>query len=95
MKAVKYILKLITICLCKNTHTYYVDGLLFKEKFWFKKNLLSNIALYICTTASYHSSVDGPLGCFRVLAIVKSAAMNIGIHASFSVMVFSWYVTQP
>ena len=42
-----------------------------------------------------HSSVDGPLGCFRVLAIVKSAAMNIGIHASFSVMVFSWYVTQP
>ena len=44
MKAVKYILKLITICLCKNTHTYYVDGLLFKEKFWFKKNLLSNIA---------------------------------------------------
>ena len=52
MKAVKYILKLITICLCKNTHTYYVDGLLFKEKFWFKKNLLSNIALYICTTAS-------------------------------------------
>ena len=51
MKAVKYILKLITICLCKNTHTY-VDGLLFKEKFWFKKNLLSNIALYICTTAS-------------------------------------------
>ena len=52
MKAVKYILKLITICLCKNTHTYYVDGLLFKEKFWFKKNLLSNITLYIGTTAS-------------------------------------------
>ena len=40
MKAIKHILKSIPICLCKNTHTCYVDSLLFKEKFWFKKNLL-------------------------------------------------------
>ena len=36
-----------------------------------------------------HSSVDGHLGCFHVLAIVNSAAMNNGIHVSFSILVFS------
>ena len=32
-----------------------------------------------------HSSIDGHLGCFRVLAIVNSAALNIGMHASFQI----------
>ena len=35
-----------------------------------------------------HSSADRHFGCFHVLAIVNSAAMNIGIYVSFQIMVF-------
>ena len=34
-----------------------------------------------------HSSADGHLGCFHVLAITDSAAMNIGLHMSLSILV--------
>ena len=38
---------------------------------------------------SIHSSVDGHLGGFQVLAVVNSAAVNTKVRVSFGIMVFS------
>ena len=41
-----------------------------------------------------HSSVDGHIGCFYVLVIVNSAAMNNGIYVSLSILVSSGYMPR-
>ena len=48
----------------------------------------------MCHIFFIHSSVDGRLGCFHVLAIINSAAVNIGEHVSFRTMFFSRYMPR-
>ena len=41
-----------------------------------------------------HSSVDGHLGCFCVLAIVNSTVVNTEVYVSLRIMVFSSYMPR-
>ena len=43
--------------------------------------------VYMCHSFLIHSSADGHLGCFHVLDMINSAAMNIVVHMSLSGLV--------
>ena len=45
--------------------------------------------VYMYHSFLIHSSADGHLGCFHVLSIINSAAMNTGVHVSLSHLVSS------
>ena len=52
--------------------------------------LLCNIPPYMLTTFFIHSSGDGHVGCFHVLAVVNGAAMNAAVHIpSLSILLAS------
>uniref|UniRef100_A0A8D0W7B3 Uncharacterized protein n=1 Tax=Sus scrofa TaxID=9823 RepID=A0A8D0W7B3_PIG len=50
--------------------------------------------VYIYHVFLIQSCIDGHLGCFHVLAIVNSAAMNMREHVSFLRQVLSGYMPK-
>ena len=58
---------------------------------WFKWILFNGWVIFhgVYVPQLIHLSADGHLGCFHVLAIITSAAMNIGVHVSLSDLVSS------
>ena len=51
--------------------------------------------VYMYHSFLVHSSADGHLGCFYVLAMTNSAAMNIGVHVSLSDLAGRFFTTAP
>ena len=41
--------------------------------------------MYIYHIFFIHLSVDGHLGCFHILTIINSPAVNIGVHVSSNI----------
>ena len=60
-----------------------------------RNNIPLFVYIYIKHLFIIHSSVYGHLGCFHVLAIVNSAAMNIGAHVAFQIRVFLFSRYKP
>ena len=50
--------------------------------------------MYVYQNIFIHFSVNGNSGCFHVLDVVNSAAMNNGIHVSFSTLASSGYIPR-
>ena len=49
------------------------------------------VCMCLCVIFFIHLSVNGLLGCFHILTIISSAAMNIEMHVSFQIRVFVFF----
>ena len=58
--------------------------------FFFMTEQYSSVYMY--NIFFIHSSVNGHLGYFHVLAVVNCAGMSIRVHVSFQIMFFSGYM---
>ena len=73
-----------------------------KMSFFFMAEYYSHIYVCVCVIYIYiytphllYLSVDRHLGCLHMLAIVKNASMNIGVHVSFRISVFIFFRYTP
>ena len=74
------------------THSLCIIGSRFIHLIRTDSNAFLFMAEYYSIVCMYHnffihSSVDGHLGCFHILAIVSSATVNNGTHVSFSILI--------